>query len=136
MTDTLTAPPRELLIRPPTAARRPDRQARRLLRNALVALLLVLEVAPLLWLLLSSFKTQSEFVGDPAWSLPKSWDFTNYTEAWTTGHVALYIRNSLLATAPSLALIILLGVAAGFALEVMVWRGRHKVLLVFLVGIM
>ncbi|MET7783397.1 carbohydrate ABC transporter permease [Streptomyces sp. NPDC005388] len=136
MTDTLTAPPREPLTHPPTAAPRPGRSARRLMRNALVALLLVIEVAPLLWLLLSSFKTQSEFLNDPAWSLPKNWGFHNYTEAWTTGHVAQYFRNSLLATAPSLALIILLGVAAGFALEVMVWRGRHKVLLVFLVGIM
>ncbi|MFC4502545.1 MULTISPECIES: carbohydrate ABC transporter permease [Streptomyces] len=136
MTDTLTAPPRKLLTHPPTAALRTSRQARRLVRNALVALLLVIEVAPLLWLLLSSFKTQSEFVNDPAWSLPKSWGLHNYAEAWTTGHVALYIRNSLLATVPSLALIILLGVAAGFALEVMVWRGRHQVLLVFLVGIM
>ncbi|MER7690426.1 carbohydrate ABC transporter permease [Streptomyces sp. NPDC097610] len=136
MTDTLTAPPREVLTHPPTATARPGRHARRLVRNTLVAVLLVIEVAPLLWLLLSSFKTQSEFVNDPAWSLPKNWGFHNYTEAWTTGHVARYIRNSLLATAPSLALIILLGVAAGFALEVMVWRGRHKVLLVFLVGIM
>jgi raffinose/stachyose/melibiose transport system permease protein len=136
MTQSLTAPPRELLTRPPTAAPRRGKHARRLVRNSLVALLLVIEVAPLLWLLLSSFKTQSEFVNDPAWSLPKSWDFTNYTEAWTTGNVALYIGNSLLATVPSLALIILLGVAAGFALEVMVWRGRHQVLLVFLVGIM
>ncbi|WP_405718600.1 carbohydrate ABC transporter permease [Streptomyces sp. NBC_01537] len=136
MTDSLTAPPREPLTRPPTAALRRGRHARRLVRNTLVALLLVIEVAPLLWLLLSSFKTQSEFVNDPAWSLPKNWNFHNYAEAWTTGHVALYIRNSILATVPSLALIILLGVAAGFALEVMVWRGRHKVLLVFLVGIM
>ncbi|MFI2121056.1 carbohydrate ABC transporter permease [Streptomyces sp. NPDC020299] len=106
------------------------------MRNLLVALLVVVEVTPLLWLLLSSFKTQSEFVNDPAWALPGKWDFHNYTDAWTTGHVALYVRNSLLATAPSLALIIVLGTAAGFALEVMIWRGRHQVLLVFLVGIM
>ena len=33
-------------------------------------------------------------------------------------------------------LIIVLGVAAGFALEVMVWRGRDGVLLLFLAGIM
>lgn len=136
MTDTLTAPPRVRPTRPPTAALPRRRHARRLVRNALVALLLVIEVTPLLWLLLSSFKTQSEFVDDPAWSLPKSWGLANYTEAWTTGHVALYIRNSLMATVPSLALIVLLGVAAGFALEVMVWRGRHQVLLAFLLGIM
>jgi raffinose/stachyose/melibiose transport system permease protein len=136
MTDILTAPPRDLFTRPPTASRRKSRHTRRLVRNALVALLVVVEVAPLLWLLLSSFKTQSEFVNDPAWSLPGKWDLHNYADAWTSGHVGLYIRNSLLATAPSLALIIVLGTAAGFALEVMIWRGRHQVLLVFLLGIM
>ncbi|MEU9396792.1 carbohydrate ABC transporter permease [Streptomyces sp. NPDC048324] len=136
MTDTLTAPRPELLPGPrPATVRRPGR-ARRLTRNLLVALLVVVEVAPLLWLVLSSFKTQSEFVNDPAWSLPGKWDFHNYADAWTSGHVGLYIRNSLLATAPSLALIIVLGTAAGFALEVMIWRGRHQVLLVFLLGIM
>ncbi|MEU5046703.1 carbohydrate ABC transporter permease [Streptomyces griseorubiginosus] len=136
MTDTLTAPPRELLPAPRPATVRKRGYARRLTRNLLVAVLVLVEVTPLLWLLLSSFKTQSEFVNDPAWSLPGKWDFQNYADAWTTGHVALYLRNSLLATVPSLALIILLGTAAGFALEVMIWRGRHQVLLVFLVGIM
>ena len=36
----------------------------------------------------------------------------------------------------SLFLIVLFGVAAGFALEVLVWKGRGTVLLVFLAGIM
>ncbi|MET8983160.1 carbohydrate ABC transporter permease [Streptomyces sp. NPDC004539] len=137
MTDTLTAPPREAPTRPRSAQPTRGRaHARRLARNVLVTLLVAVETAPLLWLVLSSFKTQSEFVNDPAWSLPGKWDFQNYADAWTTGHVGLYIRNSLLATAPSLALIVVLGTAAGFALEVMIWRGRHQVLLVFLVGIM
>ena len=136
MTDSMTAPPREL-----QAARRPGTVggrafARRLTRNLLIALLVVIEVAPLLWLLLSSFKTQSEFVNDPAWSLPGKWDFQNYADAWSTGHVGLYVRNSIVATVPSLALIIVFGTAAGVALEVMIWRGRHQVLLVFLLGIM
>jgi raffinose/stachyose/melibiose transport system permease protein len=136
MTDTLTAPPRDIPIPVRPGAARGRAHARRLVRNLVIALLVVVEVAPLLWLLLSSFKTQSEFVNDPAWSLPGKWDFHNYADAWSSGHVGLYIRNSLLATAPSLALIIVLGTAAGFALEVMIWRGRHQVLLVFLLGIM
>jgi raffinose/stachyose/melibiose transport system permease protein len=118
------------------AAARRRRQVSRAARPVLIALLLVIEVAPLLWMLLSSFKSQSDFVNNPAWSLPGHWVFRNYSDAWTTGHLGLYIRNSVLATAPSLALIVVLGVAAGFALEVMVWRGRNQVLLVFLLGIM
>ncbi|WP_042394359.1 carbohydrate ABC transporter permease [Streptacidiphilus carbonis] len=136
MTDTLTAPARGQRTEPGPAPARRRRYARHLTRNLLVTLLVLVEAAPLAWMLLSSFKTQAEFVNDPAWSLPAHWGFGNYTDAWTNGHIGLYIRNSLLATVPSLALIILLGVAAGFALEVMIWRGRHQVLLVFLIGIM
>src|SRR5690606_23972840 len=36
----------------------------------------------------------------------------------------------------SLLMMVILGVAAGFALEVMVWKGRGAVLLTFLLGIM
>jgi raffinose/stachyose/melibiose transport system permease protein len=137
MIDTTTAAPRRRTPAPTRrAAPRPRPLIRSAGRKALIALLLTIELAPLAWLLLSSFKTQSEFVNDPAWSLPGHWDFGNYADAWTTGRIGLYIRNSLLATVPSLAFIIVLGVAAGFALEVMVWRGRHQVLLMFLVGIM
>ena len=129
MIDPIAAPPR-------SATGRRRRPWRGVARALVIAVLVAVEIVPLLWLVLSSFKSQAEFVNGPAWSLPSSWGFGNYVDAWTTGRIGLYLRNSLLATAPSLVLIILLGVAAGFALEVMVWRGRHQVLLVFLLGIM
>lgn len=138
MTDSMTvALPRHAA--PASVGRRRPRRRQhtwRVFTGLLVALLLLVELAPLAWLILSSFKTQGEFVNDPAWSLPDRWDFHNYADAWSTGQVATYIRNSLTVTLPALALIVVLGVAAGFALEVMVWRGRHQVLLVFLLGIM
>jgi raffinose/stachyose/melibiose transport system permease protein len=109
---------------------------RRLPLRAAIALLLIVQLYPLVWLFLGSFKTQNEFLTEPSWSLPSQLAFDNYVQAWTQGNLATYVRNSLLAVVPSLALIILLGVAAGFALEVMVWKGRHRVLLIFLAGIM
>ncbi|MFW6186626.1 MAG: carbohydrate ABC transporter permease [Actinomycetota bacterium] len=93
-------------------------------------------IYPIIWMILGSFKTNREFLEEPVWALPSSFNFDNYVEAWTTGNIGQYATNSLLAVVPSLALIILLGTAAGFALEVMIWRGRHAVLLTFLVGIM
>lgn len=104
--------------------------------NLLVALLLIVEIFPLVWLFLGSFKTQDEFLNSPAWAFPQTFSFDNYTEAWTTGNLATYVGNSLIATIPSLFLIVLFGVAAGFALEVLVWKGRNAVLLTFLAGIM
>jgi raffinose/stachyose/melibiose transport system permease protein len=101
-----------------------------------VLILLIVELYPLFWLLMNSFKTQTEYLNDPVWALPKSFNFDNYVSAFTTGNLGRYVLNSVLAVGPSLALIIILGVAAGFALEVMVWKGRGTVLLIVLAGIM
>ncbi len=102
---------------------------------ALIGLLLVVVLYPLLWMLLSSFKTNAEFSLEPFWSLPSALHWQNYVDAWTSG-MGTYFLNSVLAVFPSLALILLISVAAGFALEVMLWRGRNTILLIFLAGIM
>ncbi|BBH67962.1 ABC transporter permease [Actinoplanes sp. OR16] len=100
-----------------------------------VALLLIVVTYPLIWLFIGSFKTQDEFLNNPTTSLPESFtNFGNYTQAWSS--VAIYLQNSLLTVLPSLALIVVLGTAAGFALEVLVWRGRQTTLMLFLAGIM
>ncbi|MFJ3673484.1 carbohydrate ABC transporter permease [Streptomyces sp. NPDC090106] len=117
---------------------------RRLARNAArrvplwcaIALLLVIEVYPLLWLLLDSFKTQAEFLSEPFWALPDSLHFQNYVDAFTTGQMGSYILNSAIAVVPALVLTIVLGVATGFGLQVMVFKGRSTLLLLFLAGIL
>ncbi|MFC8956152.1 carbohydrate ABC transporter permease [Streptomyces sp. NPDC057101] len=101
-----------------------------------VALLLVIEIYPLIWMFLTSLKSNSDYLDNSTWSLPTTWEWGNYAEAWTTGNIGLYVKNSLLAVVPALALILLLGTAAGFALQIMVWKGRSLTLLVFLAGMM
>ncbi|MGW8482116.1 carbohydrate ABC transporter permease [Microbacterium sp. NPDC055903] len=116
------------------------RQAVRVLRRIpvwfIVTLLLIIVLYPQIWMILGSFKTQSEFLSNPTWALPESFNLENYIQAFTRGNVATNYRNSLLVTLPSVALIVLLGVAAGYALEVMIWKGRHTTLLLILAGIM
>ena len=123
-------------LRPTQRTRTARRVAKKIPTTILVAILLVIVVYPLVWLLLGSFKTNAEFLDNPVWSLPSSFSFDNYVEAWNTGNIAQYATNSVLSVFPALALIILLGTAAGFALEVLVWKGRGGVLLAFLIGIM
>lgn len=130
---TLTQTPKSVAA--PAHPGRTRRRLRRIPLYAGVTVLLVVMVYPLIWLLLGSFKTQDEFLNDPTWSLPESFtNFSNYAEAWSS--IALYLRNSVLAVFPALALVVVLGTAAGYALEVMVFRGRGGVLLLFLAGIM
>ncbi|SIT83514.1 carbohydrate ABC transporter permease [Microbacterium sp. RU33B] len=113
-----------------------SRRLRRLPLLIGVALLLIIMIYPVIWMFLGSFKTQPEFLNEPFWSLPQQWNLDNYISAFVDGGLGIYIRNSVIAVFPSLAMIILLGVAAGFALEVMVWKGRGTVLIAFLIGIM
>jgi raffinose/stachyose/melibiose transport system permease protein len=101
-----------------------------------VTVLIVIEVYPLIWLVLQSFKSDAEFTLRPVWALPRGLDWHNWTVAWTTGNVQTYLKNSVIATVPSLVLIIVLGVSAAFGLEVMKWRFRNGVLLVFVAGIL
>jgi raffinose/stachyose/melibiose transport system permease protein len=102
----------------------------------LILFLLVIEVYPLFWLVTSSFKTNPEFLNNPFWALPETLNIQNYVDAINIGGVATSIRNSLTVTLPSVFTILLFGAMAGFALEVMVWKGRHKVLLLIVGGIM
>ncbi|AWB87348.1 carbohydrate ABC transporter permease [Mycetocola zhujimingii] len=133
-TSTLTAPARP---QAPAARRRSrPRWMRKLPTTIIVALLLIIEIYPLVWLLLGSFKTNREFLEEPVWSLPSSFNFDNYVDAWTTGNIAQYATNSIIAVFPALFFMLVMGTAAGFALEVMVWKGRNGVLLAFLTGIM
>ncbi|MGV9560401.1 carbohydrate ABC transporter permease [Streptomyces sp. NPDC003401] len=117
-------------------ARAPRTRGNRLRVKLVVALLLVVEIYPLVWMFLTSLKSNDDYLNNSTWSLPTTWQWANYTEAWTTGHIGLYVRNSLLAVVPALALMLLLGTAAGFALQIMVWKGRGLTLLVFLTGMM
>ncbi|GAA3116624.1 raffinose/stachyose/melibiose transport system permease protein [Kribbella aluminosa] len=106
------------------------------LTRLLIAVLLVVVCYPMFWILATSFKNQNEFLDKPLWKLPATLHGSNYVDAWTNGRLGHNALNSLLVTVPSLAMILVFGAAAGFALEVMVWRGRSTTLLLIVGGIM
>lgn len=102
----------------------------------LVLLTLVVTLYPVLWIFLSAFKTGDEFSSRPMWALPQRLNFSNFAQAWTQGNMDTYFLNSVLSVVPALALVVILGTAAAFGLEIMRWRARGGVSLLFLLGIM
>lgn len=123
----------------PLEATRPRRVGIRpgkLLIGILVGLLLIVELYPILWLLLSSMKGPTEFNLRPIYALPEGFYWQNYVDAWTRGKLNIYYLNSIIVTFPALFLIITLSLGAAFAIEIMRWRGRNVALLLFLAGIM
>ncbi len=102
----------------------------------LVLLFLAIEVYPILWMLLSSFKATREFTVNPSYALPEGLYLKNYVDAWTTGKMSIFFKNSLITTATSLVLIVLLSTSVSFALVKMRWKLRKAAMSFFMSGIM
>ncbi len=66
----------------------------RIFRWTALVLFLAIVLAPLLWLLLSSFKSNSEFFSNPL-GAPLRWTFVNYVTVLTQAPMLLYLFNSL-----------------------------------------
>ncbi|MFC0672760.1 carbohydrate ABC transporter permease [Brachybacterium hainanense] len=113
---TATSPARASA--PPRPARRtgpsPAARAARVLVWLLLAAMAVGVLYPLLWMVMSAFKSSTEIFSSP-WALPTSLDPAAFGVAWERG-VLGYFVNSVLITLASLVLVLALGTAAAFAL--------------------
>ncbi|CQR57314.1 carbohydrate ABC transporter permease [Paenibacillus riograndensis] len=101
----------------------------------LVIAILLIQIYPVVWLMLSSFKSSIELTTQP-FAMPSSWSFENYASVFRESSLLLYIKNTAIVTFVCLALIIFLSATAGFALVKMINRLNSKLLLFFTVGIM
>jgi raffinose/stachyose/melibiose transport system permease protein len=84
-------------------------------RWIILGIFTVITLVPLLWLIMSSFKTNQELFTNP-FALPKSWSFENYIQALTQHPLFLYLKNSLFTALISTALIIAASLLASYAL--------------------
>lgn len=75
----------------------------------------VVVLFPMIWTVYTSFKSSTEFYNNP-WSLPKQWNFTNYISAFKKANMGVYFVNSIIITALSLLLIIIVSLLAAYAI--------------------
>jgi len=105
------------------------------LSKVLIALIVIVQVYPLAWLFITSLRTEHEFAtGDP-FALPKSLTWENYARAFETGNLGMNILNSFIVTMGANVLIVLLGMMAAYALQVLGFRFSKFVRVLFLIGI-
>lgn len=103
--------------------------------RVLAVLWSLLCIVPLLVVILGSFKTSSEIMLGP-FVLPASWDFHNYTTAFSLGNVIGGICNSFFYGIVSVAIILALSSMAAYVLS----RYKNKlvnfVYLFFMIGVL
>ncbi|MHC6218968.1 carbohydrate ABC transporter permease [Arthrobacter sp. MMS24-S77] len=134
-----TAPVTRPIPAPPSTPA-PQRRRRkpnvfRSLSRVLIVLIVVVQVYPLAWLFLTSLRNEHDFAtGDP-FALPSSISFDNYVRAFQTGNLGQNILNSFIVTMGANLLIVLLGMMAAYALQVLGFRFSKFVRGLFLIGI-
>ncbi|MBB5802974.1 raffinose/stachyose/melibiose transport system permease protein [Saccharothrix ecbatanensis] len=123
--------------RTPRPAPRPRRKpsVHHALSTALIVVIVVVQVYPLAWLVLTSLRSEDDFAAGNPFGLPESITFDNYTRAFATGDTGTYILNSLIVTAGANLLIVLLGMMAAYALQVLGFKLAGFVRGLFLIGI-
>ncbi len=84
---------------------------------------------PLWVLIVNSFKTRYTIYDNPFW-IPEKWNFSNYSAVLKSGDFMRYFQNSLVVVVLSLALVLILGALAAYALAS--WRSRISRALYFL----
>ncbi|GAA4600322.1 carbohydrate ABC transporter permease [Actinoplanes octamycinicus] len=90
---------------------------------------------PLIWVVLASFKNNTEiFLGKP-FALPETFSFTTYTDAWSEAHIGQYFLNSVFVVAISTAGTMLLGSMAAYVLARYKFPGNRAIYYLFVSGL-
>ncbi len=89
------------------------------IHTSLITLIIMLVVAfisiyPLLWVILQSFKTERQFL-QSIWSLPTSLQLNNYVTAFQKANLLLYLKNTVINTAATLCVDLVLITCLGYA---------------------
>ncbi|GAA0804430.1 carbohydrate ABC transporter permease [Spirilliplanes yamanashiensis] len=137
-TDTPAGPP----VAPAPAAKRggrPDvkREVGAFTGAAHLALVLwaVATVGPLIWVVLASFKTNTEiFLGQP-FALPGSFALDSYATAWNEANVGRYFLNSVFVVLVSTAGTMLFGAMAAYVLARYKFWGNRFIYYLFVSGL-
>lgn len=102
----------------------------------LIAVLVVTQLYPLVWLLLYSLKTNEEILSGQFFALPAKWQWHNYQEAYNSGHYLKYLGNSVIVTLVTMIFVIVLSAMVAYAITRFKFRFGPAVMLVFIVGMM
>ena len=92
--------------------------------HILMALYIVVILFPLLWMVLSGFKSDADIFSSP-WSLPESWKISNNIYVWTT-YIQKSVLNSLFFTVVGTFFVVLISGMAAYA--IIRFRFKHKYL--------
>ena len=112
-----------------------SKQTANILRYTFLSICAVLVLFPLLFLAMSSLKTNDELFSS-AFSLPQTPQFSNYVEIFTKFNQHIYFFNSLFYAVTVCIIGAIIDAAAAYAIGRMHWKLSKAALMLLLAGIM
>ncbi|WP_059044416.1 carbohydrate ABC transporter permease [Paenibacillus rubinfantis] len=107
----------------------------RILAYTFLSLFAMMNIVPLFWMVVNSFKNEQEYAADP-FSFPEALHFSNYAEAWKVANMNVYFLNSLFVTFASLIVTVFFGALASYFLSRFQFKLRGITYGVFLLGML
>lgn len=104
-------------------------------RLSLILLILIM-ICPILWLLLTSLKSDTELFTRPVVWIPKRLMWSNYINLLTHSEFPMYFRNSMIIAVGSTVGTLMASTLVAYGFGKISWRGREAVFLVMLVTMM
>jgi len=95
----------------------------------------VLVIFPFLWMITTSFKTNSEILFSP-WDLPSSLQWRNFSNAWNNAHIGRYVLNTLIVITMSLTGTLLVSAMAAYVIARFEFPGNRVLFYLFMAGLM
>lgn len=114
---------------------KPGRKTRGLV-YAIIAVFVLVQIYPILWVTLSSLKSPDELADTLAYQPPKGLYLGNYVRAFATSGLLRYLINSTIVAVLTILVTVMVGAPAAFAIEKLRFRGADKVLSYLLVGLL
>ena len=99
---------------------------------AALGVMLVYNLLPFFWMVISSFKTGLEVISYPATLLPNEFTTEAYEKIWLQEGFLLYFKNSLIVSLSTAALSSLVGIFAGYGFSRFRFPGRLTLMTAFL----
>jgi len=91
------------------------------------AALVFFAAAPLAWMALTAFKPPTEIFVSPPGFFPSAFTFDNISRLFSETRFALYLANSALVAAGTVALTLAVAIPGAYALTRFRWRGRELI---------
>lgn len=112
------------------------RRAGLVIRYVVLSMVSVVTIAPLVYMVLISFKENAFIISNPADALTGKHTLANYAEVWDTSHMSVYFVNSLVVSIATTVLTVFLGSMMAYAFARFDFPGRRLLMGIVLLELM